>query len=39
MHSSCETMGSADIKALISAMTALYSTSLCIADDGALYWA
>ncbi len=39
MHSCCETMGSADIKALIAAMTALYSTALCIADDGALYWA
>ena len=39
MHSSCETMGSADIKALTRAMTALYSTALCIAEDGALYWA
>ena len=39
MHSCCETMGSADIQALIRAMTALYSTALCIADDGALYWA
>lgn len=39
MHSSCETMGSTDIQSLIAAMTALYSTALCFADDGTLYWA
>jgi hypothetical protein len=31
-------MGSADLKSLIKAMTAFYSTALDIADDGALYW-
>lgn len=39
MHSCVETMGSADTKGLVDAMTALYSSALCIADDGALYWA
>ena len=38
MHSAFETMGSADLKSLIKAMTAFYSTALDIADDGALYW-